>query len=465
MTKYPIVMRPFVSMVGRMGKTYPKTSQHPTPAQRYRKLFFLLPFSLIFLGCTGDPVREKPVAAVPVAGKATADAQPATVPVTIERPVVPVIWDRLRKNFAFDIPDNTRIAFERNSLLKQKRYLQKIQENAAPWLRLVLDEIEERKLPGELALIPFMESAYRADAQSPYGMAGLWQFTSGTGRLFGLDSNWWYDERRDAVSSTEAALNYFSRLNRNFNNDWELTLAAYNAGDGTVAKAIKTNRSKGKPAGYWSLNLPKTTKGYIPKLYALAQIFSNPEAYGIQLEPIPDQHQIYVADTGGQLDLGLAAKLAGIELGVIKQLNPAYGHWASNPKGPHRLMLPDSKSEVFRKRLSVVPKEKWLQIKQHPVQKGETLANIAGAYHTQIEPIKLANDIKDKGGVKPGQIISVPAPYSNEESYLIALNAIEKSMPPPTAPNTTANPEQKKPPKDPVNTLAKQFQGIFTRKL
>lgn len=450
---------------------------HPTPPLRYRKVFFLLPLWLLVLGgCSPELAREGPIPSFRLAGKPAPKPQPTPVIEIRPQPVDTLIWDRLRKNFAFEIKDNRRIAVERKRLLKYPSFLRQVQQNARLYLRLVIDEIEERKLPGELALIPVMESAYRAEAYSPGGNAGLWQFSAGTGRLFGLEGNWWYDGRRDVVSSTEGALDYFVRLNRRYN-DWELTLAAYNAGDGAVDRAIRKARQQGKPANYWELDLPKVSQHYIPKLYALAQIFSNPEAYGLKLDPIPEKHLVYVADTGAQIDMGLAAKLAGVDRASLKHLNPAYSHWATNPKGPHRLLLPASKSEIFRLRLAAVPKEKWMQIRQHQVQKGETLAGIAKAHGVEVDLIKETNGIKGKVGVKPGQTLTLPVPYTDDESYLIALNAMEKTMPTAAGSVSAAGKQQASPAevkpapeaapagKDPVKAIAKRFQGIFSRKL
>ncbi|MBU0501082.1 MAG: transglycosylase SLT domain-containing protein [Gammaproteobacteria bacterium] len=443
-------------------------TRYPTPPSRYRKIFFLLPLGLLLLsGCTPGLVREQPSPPSPLAGK----PPPAPVVDIRPRPLDTVIWDRLRKNFAFEIKDNRRIAIERKRLLKYPKQLRQVQRNARLYLRLVIDEIEERQLPGELALIPVIESSYRAEANSPGGTAGLWQFTAATGRLFGLENNWWYDGRRDVVSSTQGALDYFHRLNRRYNKDWELTLAAYNAGDGTIDRAIRKNRKLGKSTNYWDLELPRATKHYIPRLYALAQIFSDPAAYGLTLDPIPEKHLVYVADTGAQIDMGLAAKLAGVNHADLKHLNPAYSHWATNPKGPHRLLLPASKSEIFRLRLSAVPKDKWMQIRQHQVLKGETLAGIARTHGVAVDLIKQANGIKGHADTRPGQTLAVPTPYTEKESYLIALNAMEMTLP--TAAGIPAGdkkptlaaikPEQVR--KDPVRAIAKRFQGLFSRRL
>lgn len=463
-----------------MEPVYHFVRHHPTQPVSHRKLFLALALPLLLGGCVSDPVVDTP-SAPPLVGTKHQPAPPKPVqqPEPPPKPENVVIWERLHDSFALSIHDNRRIAFERNRLLKYPRYLQRVQQQAAPHLRLVLDEIEQRKLPGELALIPIMESGYRPDAGSTSGPAGLWQFMPGTGTLYGLDNNWWYDGRSDVVASTRAALDYLTRLNIRFDGDWELALAAYNAGDGTVAKAIKNSSLGGKGANYWNLKLPTVTQHYIPKIYALAQIFSNPEHYGLSLEPIPDKQQFAYVDTESRIDLGLAAKLAEVDLGTLKRLNPACHHWATNPNGNHGLLLPMEKAEIFKQRLSAVPHDKRFQINGHLVRKGETLPTIARTLGTQVDMLRSENGLKAKENVKPGQTLKVPTPFSQNDVQLIALNAIEKTTPTaagdnqpdgaPTPVALAANnthplpapevPKQEPPP--PSNVIAKQLFNLF----
>jgi len=193
----------------------------------------------------------------------------------------PDLQSRMVDGFTLPVPDDKRVTRELNWYLSHPSYIDRIQERAEPYLYFILQEIEKRGMPGEIALLPAVESAFRPFAYSPGRAAGMWQFIPSTGRLFGLKQNWWYDGRRDVVSSTRAALDYLMALNKQFNGDWELALAAYNSGAGTVRSAIRRNKRLGKPTDYWSLSLPDETNAYVPRLLALAKVFHHPQENGI----------------------------------------------------------------------------------------------------------------------------------------------------------------------------------------
>ena len=193
------------------------------------------------------------------------------------------IWDRLPRLFQFSDIDNKRIQAQKKLFIKHKRNIEKISKRAAPFLYLITDEVDKRGMPGEIALLPFIESAFKTKAYSRKKASGLWQFVPATGRHFGLKQTWWYDGRRDIHTSTHAALTYLKQLNKYYKGDWMLALAAYNAGAGNVNKAVRKNRKKGKPIDYWSLDLPRETRKYVPKLLALAKVIHNYKDYGISL--------------------------------------------------------------------------------------------------------------------------------------------------------------------------------------
>ncbi|MCP4048218.1 MAG: transglycosylase SLT domain-containing protein, partial [Gammaproteobacteria bacterium] len=168
-------------------------------------------------------------------------------------------------------------------------YMARVMKRAQPWIFLIAEELESRGMPGELALLPIVESAYDPFAYSSGRALGTWQFIASTGKQYGLRQDWWYDGRRDVWSSTHAALDYLEHLNKKFDGDWLLALAGYNSGENRVARRVKSNLKNGKPADFWNISLPKETKGYVPKLLGLKCLFENPADYDIELPHAPDQ--------------------------------------------------------------------------------------------------------------------------------------------------------------------------------
>ena len=255
---------------------------------------------------------------------------------------------RMVAGFSLETPQDPRVEQELNYYRKHPRYIQRIQERAEPYLHFILEEIRKRDMPTEIALLPAVESAYRPFAYSHGRAAGMWQFIPSTGRIYGLKQNWWYDGRRDAVSSTLAALDYLQSLNKQFKGDWELALAAYSSGGGTVRSAIRRNKKKGSPTDFWSLKLPDETSVYVPRLLALVEVFRNPQEHGANLLVFPDEPYFETIDLGSQLDLALAAEMADLPIQDLYLLNSGFNRWATDPDGPHRLNLPLDKVERFK---------------------------------------------------------------------------------------------------------------------
>jgi membrane-bound lytic murein transglycosylase D len=219
-------------------------------------------------------------------------------------------------------------------------YLEQLSLRAGPYLHLIMDEIERRGMPAELALLPEIESRYNPRALSPKSAAGMWQFIPDTGRKYGLKQNGWYDGRKDIVASTHAALSYLQWLHGEFRGDWALALAGYNAGEGAVAAARRRNRNSGKGTDFWSLNLPSETEHYVPKLMAVAKLVRKPGRYGMRPPHIPNGPQLELVDTGRQMDLARAAKLSGLRLADLRRLNAGLKRGKTLPAGPHRLLVP-----------------------------------------------------------------------------------------------------------------------------
>ncbi|WP_230425617.1 LysM peptidoglycan-binding domain-containing protein [Spartinivicinus ruber] len=328
------------------------------------------------------------------------------------------LWDRVREGMALNLEQKQpRLAAEVRWLKKHPRYFDKLSKRAEPYLYFVLAEVEKRQLPSELALLPMIESAYDPFAYSHGRASGLWQFIPQTGKHFGLKQNWWYDGRRDIAASTNAALNYLEQLYKRFNN-WELALAAYNAGGGTVSKAIRYNKAQGKPTDFWSLSLPKETKSYVPKLMALATLVANSASHGVELPPITDEKRLTKVTIDQQIDLAQAAKLAEISLDELYQLNPAFNQWATDPNGPHYLLIPVAKADQFRQNLATLPTNARLQWHRYQVKSGDNLIKIAKRFNTRPSLIKRTNNLSGYF-IRAGQTLLIAKPSQSLNSYTL----------------------------------------------
>ncbi|AFJ03269.1 Membrane-bound lytic murein transglycosylase D precursor [Methylophaga frappieri] len=319
------------------------------------------------------------------------------------------VWQRIRAGYAIDDyrslhPETqTRLSW----FVKHPDYVNRVVERARPYLFYIVDELDKRDMPMEIALLPIIESGYQPFAVSSSGAAGIWQFIPGTGKVFGLEQTWWYDGRRDVIRSTDAALDYLQKLHGYFG-DWQLAIAAYNAGEGTVGRAIKRNQELGLDTDFWSLDLPVETTGYIPKLLAVAHLIKRPAQYDIALSPVQNVPFLSVVETGSQLDMAVAADLAGMDKDQLYQLNPGYSRWATAPDGPHQLVLPISKASAFKSALARLPENKRLSWRRHTVRRGDSLGKIASEHQTTVNAIKTANQLSSNL-IKTGAELIIPA--------------------------------------------------------
>ena len=400
---------------------------------------FLLPFAALLLGaCSNslhqpantsrakasqDVVVSEPNTTFPIEKRPTllAASQPLTG-ILVSAYTVPEtsdLWEQLRREFQFPKQDNKRIDIQRNWYIRHPAYLQRVSERSKRYGWHIQQQLKQRNMPAEIALLPIVESAFDPFAYSHGRAAGLWQFVPATGKRFGLKQDWWYDGRRDIQDSTAAALDYLQYLNKRFKGDWLLALAAYNSGEGTVSKAQRKNREKGKPVGFWDLDLPKETRAYVPKLIALKQLVEAPAAYGIKLEAVSNRPYFEVVDTGAQIDLAVAADLAGIELDALYRLNPGFNQWATSPDGPHRLLIPVDHADTFRQAIADLPPEKRIQWVRHKVKKGETLSHISRHYHTTVAALKTANDLNNSS-IRVGKYLMVPVSSQGQDNYRLS---------------------------------------------
>jgi membrane-bound lytic murein transglycosylase D len=310
--------------------------------------------------------------------------------------------------------------------IKHPDYLQRVSRRAQPYLHLVVSEVEKEGLPIEIALLPIVESAYYPFAYSHGTAAGLWQFIPSTGKLYGLEEDWWYAGRRDVLASTKAAVKYLKNLNQLFDGDWLLAIAAYNAGPGRVQKAINANIKSGKKTDFWHLELPNETKRYVPKLLAVAKILQDPTRYKQSFERINNTSYLQAIELDSQFDLALIAQWTGLTIDDIYTYNPGLRRWATPSTLPFTLLLPDSVASVFEKKLNESGDRSQLSWVRHKIQSGESLNLLASKYNTTLEQIISVNGLRDDI-IRAGEYIIVPLAQQSEAYYALSEEQREKS--------------------------------------
>ncbi|MGB5690344.1 MAG: LysM peptidoglycan-binding domain-containing protein, partial [Woeseiaceae bacterium] len=338
------------------------------------------------------------------------------------------VLDKLRRGFELTYEDNDRTAAEHKWFVRHPDYLNRVFTRAQRYLPYIVAELERRDLPLELALLPIVESAYDPFAYSHGRAAGLWQMIPGTARRFGVKQNWWYDGRRDIVDSTRAALDYLEYLEELNDGNWLNAIASYNSGEGNVLRAARNNRKAGKEIDFWYLKLPKETSMYVPKLLALVEIVADPAKYNLTLPEVPDEQQFVLTDIGGQLDLALAAEIAGVDVDTIYQYNPGYNRWSTDPAGPHQLVMPIDVAEQFTATLATVPQQDRVRWKRHKVKSGEAISQIAEQYNTTVAALRAANNLRGNT-IQAGHYLMIPVATQPLSAYSQSADArLEKKQ-------------------------------------
>jgi membrane-bound lytic murein transglycosylase D len=366
----------------------------------------------------------------PVAASTDSRAASAPAGAPAAKPAKPAgdsyrdVLDRLRAGYALEPVDEPRIDRETEWFLRHPDYIERTLNRAAPYLHHIISEVERRGLPAELAVLPIIESAYEPYAYSSARAAGLWQFIPATGTRFGLKQNWWYDGRRDVVSATRAALDYLEWLHNMFNGDWLLAIAAYNCGEMAVDRQVRANIAAGKPADFWNLKLPAETRAYVPKLLAMSRLVGNPAAYGLEFSGIPNEPFFVSVETGGQIDMAVAAKLAGLDTSDLYALNPAFHRFATDPAGPHFLLLPIESAEAFRQNLLQLTEDQRMRVERYEVRKGDTVAGIAKRFGTTPAMIAELNGLPAKATVAADAELRVPSAVFNLPPKVLAAAAL-----------------------------------------
>lgn len=334
----------------------------------------------------------------------------------------PDLWPRMRQAFTIPGGHHPRVLPHVRWYAKHPDFLDRTFDRARPFLHYVVTRLEKRGVPVDLALLPVVESAYQAFAHSRAHASGIWQFIPNTGRRYGLKISWWYDGRLDFIPATDAAISYLQDLHKMFGGDWLLALAAYNSGEGTVARAIERNRRRNKPTDFWSLKLPRETRSYVPQLLAIRHIVADPAAYGYTLHEIPDEPYLTTYDAGTQIDLALAADLAGLTLQDMFRLNAGLLHWVTDPEGPHKITVPIPHAEALAGGIAMIaPATLRAQWQRHLVTQGETLDSLAQRYRTTQEMLVELNEVQ-RHTLRAGQalLVAVSRTEINDEERMFA---------------------------------------------
>lgn len=409
------------------------------------RFFGIAALALFLVACAA----QKPRQALPSAPVATEVPKATAATLTTRLPMVPVLdppefsvgdapplnlWERLRASFRLPSCDTVpRATAWAHWYAGKQEYLDRVMQRAEPVLYFIVDEVQQRDMPGELALLPVVESAFHPFALSHASAAGLWQFIPATGQRYGLKQTWWYDGRRDIYAATHAAMDYLEFLGGMFDGDWLLAVAAYNTGESRVRRLHNAKLRRGGSASFTDISpsLPRETRSYVPKLLGLACVVADPKRFGVTLKPIVNEPRFVVVETGEQIDLALAANLAEMDMERLYSLNPAFNRWATDPSGPHRLLLPVEKVDLFKRNLADIPPEARVRWARHTIRKGESLSSIASKNNIDVATLKRVNGLSSNL-IRAGNELLVPRQADFDDPELIAqareLSRIQTAM-------------------------------------
>ena len=338
------------------------------------------------------------------------------------QPISNDLLEKLRDGFSLSPVMNRRVQAELNWFIRNPDYINRVFNRAQRYLPHIVTELEARNLPLEIALLPVAESAFDPFAYSHGRAAGLWQMIPGTARRFGVRQNWWYDGRRDVIDSTKAALDYLEYLHKLQDGDWLNAIASYNTGEGNVLKAKRRNASLSKPTDFWNLPLSRETSAYVPRLLSLVEIIRDPGKFGLVLPEIVDEPQFELIDIESQIDLARAAELAGIDLDTLSAWNAGNNRWATDPAGPHRLILPIDAATMFETAIQTVPVGERIRWKRHKVQNGEAISQIAEQYNVTVSTLRSANNLSSNL-IRAGAYLMIPVATKPLSEYSRSADA------------------------------------------
>ena len=315
------------------------------------------------------------------------------------------IWDRIRRGFAMPDLDNEAVQSYQRFYLERPGFLKQVFARGGRYLYHIINEIEARGLPAELALLPMVESSYNPLAYSRARASGLWQFIPSTGRHYKLTQDKWVDERRDVIASTDAALEYLQQI-YDMHGDWHLALASYNWGEGSVGRALQRNEDAGLPTEYSHLRMPAETRNYVPKLQALKNIVMNPEQFGFELPYVANRPHFVTVESPVGIDLATAARLAEMPIEEFVALNPAFNRPAITREG-YSLVVPADRAEAFEARLQTLAESGPLW-RTYRLKRGESLAAVAKRHRLTLSQLRQLNGLGSRSKVAPGHALLVP---------------------------------------------------------
>jgi len=376
------------------------------------------------------PAPEAAVAPAPaLAPPPAVEPPPPAVAAELEPlpPPADDLWARIRRGYAMpDLEDPLVMKWEQ-WYSSRPDYVARMVDRSRRYLYHIVVEVEQRRMPLEIALLPMVESAFNPNAVSVSRASGIWQFMPSTGTLYGLKQNFWADSRRDVIAATDGALNYLQKLHTDFN-DWQLALAAYNWGEGNVARAIAKNQSAGRAADYASLRMPDETRNYLPKLQALKNIVRDPGKYGLELGDVPDAPYFAVVKITRKIDVKAAAALAEMSIDEFQYLNPQHNRPVIAGADEHTLLLPIDKAELFAAKLNLAdqPLVSWQAYRLRP---GETLPQVAAKFGMSAEALRAVNGIGAKSKVPPGHALLVPSQEPNAAAADTLSQAVFTTVP------------------------------------
>ncbi|MFN5880735.1 MAG: transglycosylase SLT domain-containing protein, partial [Burkholderiales bacterium] len=335
----------------------------------------------------------------------------------------PDLWSRLRAGFALPDLPTPLVAEKERFYLNNREALVRMFTRGSRYLHYIVEEVERRGLPTELALLPFVESAMNPVAVSSAQAAGLWQFIPSTGKHYNLAQNWWVDNRRDVVKSTHAALDYLQRIHAMNDNDWFLALASYNWGEGAVGRAVKANRARGGPGNYLSLSMPNETRHYVPKLIALKRIIERADELGLELPEIPNRPYFVTIEKTRPIDLKLAAEYAGMSVDDFVALNPAHNRPVIAASRNNQIKIPADRLAAFQTAISIHDRKRRPMASWQPytLKPGETLDEIARRGNVSAQEVIKANGLRSSARILAGTRVLVPQTEVDDEQEVEAF--------------------------------------------
>ena len=317
------------------------------------------------------------------------------------------LWERIRASFALQELPSPLVKDWESWYASRPDYVARMVARAERYLYYIVEEVEKRGMPSEIALLPMIESAYNPKAYSTAHASGIWQFIPSTGKNYGLKQNWWQDERRDVLAATRAALDYLEKLYEMFGS-WELALASYNWGEGAVGRAVQRNEAKGLRTDYMSLDMPAETRNYIPKLMAVKNIIARPESFGLTLADVQNRPYFTVVSTDKHIDVKVAAKLANMPVEEFQALNPSHNRPVIRAETSQQILLPTDRAETFQSNLQSHdrPLTSW---QSYRIEQGDRIERIAQRFGIALSQLKEVNSIPARLRSLVGLTILVPS--------------------------------------------------------